>query len=132
MLSEATYNRIYRASAWYDLVITWPYATPLTFGIMWQMLGNLHDGLGLAALPVLTVYGILFGNFLGSVVIVWSIVRLWLDDARLGRFDAAARWLFSAWMIVALMNGASPILWVFLMVEISWGVAQSLPIRKSE
>jgi len=129
MLTSSSYRRFYRLSAWYDLLVTWALATPPTLALLWQGFDRLHGAFGLPQLPELSVYAILFANFLGSVVIVWSLVRLHLDDPRLGRYDAVARYLFSAWMIVALLNGASPVLWAFLIVEISFGVAQSLPVR---
>lgn len=130
MLTPDTFSKIYRISAWYDLIISWPYMTPLTLGAMWSMLNGLHGQVGFPSLPDLTVYGVLFANFFGSVAIVWSIVRLRLNDPNLARYDAATRWLFSAWMITALLNGASPLLWGFLVVEISFGVLQSLPVRR--
>jgi len=129
MLSPSRYRRFYRLSAWYDLLVTWALATPPTLALLWQGFDRLHGALGLPQLPELSVYAILFANFLGSVVIVWSLVRLHLDDPRLGRYDAVARYLFSAWMIVALINGASPVLWAFLIVELSFGVVQSLPVH---
>lgn len=129
MLTSSSYRRFYRLSAWYDLLVTWALATPPTLALLWQGFGRLHGALGLPQLPDLSVYAILFANFLGSVVIVWSLVRLHLDDPRLGRYDAVARYLFSAWMIAALLNGASPVLWAFLIVELSFGVAQSLPVH---
>jgi len=70
-------------------------------------------------------------NLLGSVVIVWSLVRLKLNMLILARYDAAARYLFSAWMVYALLNGASFFILGMLVVEISWGMAQSLRIRKA-
>ncbi len=129
MLTSSSYRRFYRLSAWYDLLVTWALATPPTLALLWQGFGRLHGALGLPQLPELTVYAVLFANFLGSVVIVWSLVRLHLDDPRLGRYNAVARYLFSTWMIVALINGASPVLWAFLIVELSFGVVQSLPVR---
>lgn len=49
---------------------------------------------------------------------------------RLARYDAAGRWVFSAWMLNALLNGASPLLWGFLVVEPGFAVLQSLPLRR--
>ncbi|MEX0971574.1 MAG: hypothetical protein WD046_14135 [Paracoccaceae bacterium] len=131
MLNPTLYHRIFRASAWYDLLITWPFMTPLTLGWFWAMMGAGHALFGLQDMPALSVYAVLFGNFFGTVVIVWSLVRLKWNDIRLARYDAAARFLFSAWMLVALMNGASPLIWGFVLVELTWGVAQALGARKS-
>ena len=129
MLSQSTYQRIIRASAWYDLAISWPYMAPITLAGMWLGLDQLHETTGFAPMPELTAYGVLFANFFGTVVIIWSLVRLRLNDPKLGRYDAAGRVLFSAWMVVALLNGASPFLYVFLVIEISFGILQALPVR---
>lgn len=129
MLTEHTYRRIYRASAWYDIVVTWPYATPITFGTLWATIGGLHDTMGLDALPPLNVMMVLFANFFGTVVLFWSVLRLRLDNPVLGRYDAVGRMLFSLWMVNALLHGGSPIIWVFLVFEVCWGIAQALPVK---
>ena len=130
-MSPTTFHRLYRISAWYDLLITWPYMTPLTLALMWVALNSSHATLGLAPLPDLNAYPTLFANFFGSVVILWSIVRLRLNDPSLARYDAVGRWLFSAWMLNALLNGASPLIWGFLVIEVSFAVLQSLPVKLS-
>ena len=128
-MSPSTFHRLYRISAWYDLLVTWPYMTPLTLALMWGALNGAHAATGLPPLPALTVYGTLFANFFGTVVIIWSVLRLRLNEPRLARYDAVGRWLFSAWMLTALLNGASPIIWGFLVIELSFAALQSLPVR---
>lgn len=129
-MSPTAFHRLYRISAWYDLLITWPYMTPLTLGLFWSGMNSAHAVTGLPPLPELNAYAVLFGNFFGSVVIIWSIVRLRLNNPQLARYDALGRWLFSAWMLNALLNGASPLIWGFLLIEISFAVLQSLPINQ--
>ena len=130
MLSHAQFHRLYRISAWYDLLITWPYATAFTLALLWQLMDGLHASFGLPPLLVLSPYAILFGNFFGTIVVLWSLLRLKLDDPQLARWDAVGRWMFSAWMINALLNGASPLIGVFLTLELGFAVLQSLPIRR--
>jgi len=130
MLTQAQFHRLYRISAWYDLLITWPYTTPLTLAMMWQMIGGLHATAGLAPLPELGPYAILFGNFFGTIVVLWSVLRLKLNNSELARWDAVGRWMFSAWMINALLNGASPLLWGFLVIELCFAVLQTLPVQR--
>jgi hypothetical protein len=130
MLTPLTFSKLYRVSAWYDLLVTWPYMTPITLAAMWSALNGLHGQAGFSPLPELTVYGVLFANFFGTVVIIWSVVRLRLNDPKLARYDAVGRWLFSAWMLQALLNGASPLLWGFLAIELGFAVLQSLPLRQ--
>ncbi|SMX26626.1 hypothetical protein TRP8649_00711 [Pelagimonas phthalicica] len=125
MYSKPTLNRICRLSAWYDLIITWPFALPITLGILWQYgFMPLNAVLGFAALPALDVHAVLFGNFFGSVVVIWALVRLYLNDSRLALFDGLGRVLFSVAMVNALMAGISPIIWAFLIPELAWAIAQ--------
>jgi hypothetical protein len=131
MIDHAKFMRIYRMSAWYDVVVSAPYATPPTLFWMFAMVDALHTSVGLPQLPELTTLGILFANFFGTVVAIWSVVRLRSNDPRLARFDAAGRWLFALWMFVALEHGATPVLWVFVAIELGFAVLQSLPLRRS-
>ncbi len=132
MLSHSTFHKIYRLSAWYDLLVTWPFATPITLGVFWSLMGTLHTQLELSPLPDLNTYAVLFANFFGTVVLIWSVVRLRLNDSSLARYDACGRWAFSIWQLYALIIGASPILWVFLIAEVIWAVLQSLSLKPKE
>jgi len=133
MVKKSTYIKIMRASAIYDLIATAPFVLPVTFAFTWSQLSGLHQQLGLAGtLPDPHVYMILLANLLGSVVVVWSAARLWLNMAVLGRFDAAARLLFATWQIVALVNGASMVLAAYLVVELIFGFLQIMPISEQE
>jgi len=119
----------FRISSWWDMHITWPLMTPPSLWVLWWLLGKAQIALGLDPLPALDVYAVMFANFAGTVVVVWAIVRLRYDDPAMARYDAAGRWGFSAWMIYALSQGASPILYGFLAVELIFAVLQSLPVR---
>lgn len=128
MLTRQTFTQVVRASAWYDLAISSAFATPPTLAVIWAVLRSVQHTLGLGALAELDVYGVLFANFFGTVVVIWSIIRL-RGERELGRFDAIARFAFSAWMVVALVNGATPLLYGFLVPELAFGIAQALPVR---
>lgn len=128
-MSPAHFRRLYRLSAFYDLAVTWPYMTPFTLSIMWQLLDGAHDASGLPPLPALTTYAVLFANFFGTIVVIWSVLRLRLNDPILARYDAVGRFAFSTWMLVALLNGASPLIWGFFVIELSFAVLQFLPVR---
>lgn len=131
-MKEMSFRRIVAASGWYDLVVTAPFATPWTLKMMLPMLTDIHVRLGLAGeMPAHDVGIGLFANLLGSVVVVWSLVRVTSPDPRLGRFDALARFLFSAWMIYAMAHGFSLVLLAFLVAELAWGIVQSLPVRRA-
>lgn len=128
MLTKPTYLRIVRASAFYDLVVTAPFATPWTFAFLSDLMGQIHKSLGLTGLvPTLDPIQVLFANLMGSVVIVWSVARLHLGLHIFGRYDAAARVLFAMWMIYALASGLSFIILPVLVIEIAFAIAQLLP-----
>ena len=75
------------------------------------------------------VYPTLITCLMGSLVLVWSALRLARPEIRLGRFDGVARFLFSTWMAWALMQTHQPLLWLVLVPEFAWGVAQCCPVR---
>lgn len=130
MLSESGFKKIVRASAWYDLVVTAPLATPWTLAWFLSQLAQLHERLGLpGTVPAYDTSVGLFANLLGSVVVVWSLVRIRSPQAWLGRFDALSRYLFAAWMLYALAHGATAALVLYVVVELAWGIGQSLPVR---
>jgi len=129
MLSAATYRTIVRTSAAYDLVVTAPFMTPWTLSFTIDLLHHLHTQFGLpGAFPAFEVSHLLFAGLMGSVVVVWSLTRLRLDLAVLGRYDALARMLFALWQIYAVANGVTPLLLIFTVFEVGFGLAQALPL----
>ncbi|MEV0911953.1 hypothetical protein [Streptomyces hokutonensis] len=117
----ASYLRIVRASAWYDLVVTAGFATPWTYALV-------HDALStLGALPELDPIQTLYANLMGSVVVVWAVLRLVRPLVLHGLLDGVARVLFTAWQGYALAQGAPRFLWLFLGVEAMFGVLQLAP-----
>ena len=121
-----TARRTVRASAGYDLVVTTGFALPFTAPAVFAALGALHTAAALpGTTPVPDVFTVLFANFTGSVVAVWSLYRLLRPSWTAGAADVVARGLFSLAMITALSRGASPILAVMLVLELGWGLAQA-------
>lgn len=130
MISNATYRAIVRTSATYDLVVTAPFMTPWTLAFTIDLFHQLHINLGLpGTFPVFEISHLLFAGLMGSVVVVWSLARLRLDLAVLGRYDALARLLFALWQVYAVANGATPLLLIFTAFEVGFGLAQALPSR---
>ncbi|KAB8055372.1 hypothetical protein GCN78_00080 [Janthinobacterium rivuli] len=132
MLSVSAFRRVVRASAIYDVVMIAPFTTPWTFLLMREHLNTLNLALGGAPLPVFGPFHLLISSLLGSVVMVWSVLRMLDPQPRFGRYDAVARYLFSTWMAWALLVTGQPLLWLFLVPELAFGLAQSLPVRRSE
>ncbi len=128
MLNPATYRRIVFFSALYDLLVTAPFATPWSFALVHSQLSATNQLLGGAALPGFLPFHVLFACLLGSVVLMWSILRLRAPEQRFGRYDGAARMLFSLWMLWAMQATGAPVIWLFVVPEFAWGVAQWLPV----
>jgi hypothetical protein len=72
----------------------------------------------------------LMADLLGSIVTVWAILRLRDTRVGYGRYDAAGRFLFATWQLYALAQGAHPIIWGFFVIELAFGIAQTLPIAR--
>ncbi|HEX8869683.1 MAG TPA: hypothetical protein VF821_28750 [Lentzea sp.] len=87
-----------KAGALYDLVASAAFLTPWTAG------------------AVLTLFG--------TVVVMWSVARWFRPEPLLIGIDTAGRALFSLWFAWALWHGQTPVLAVFLVLELFWGAAQ--------
>jgi hypothetical protein len=122
-----SYLRVVRASAWYDLVVTAGFATPWTYALVHDTLSSLGRDRGLGVLPELDPIQTLYANLMGSVVVVWAVLRLVRPQALYGLLDGVARVLFTAWQGYALAQGAPRFLWLFLAVEAVFGVLQLAP-----
>ncbi|PUA95691.1 hypothetical protein C8C99_0492 [Acidovorax sp. 107] len=119
------YLRIVRASGWYDLLVTWPFALPWTFAWLYAQLNLLAQTLALPGiLHPLDATHMLLANLLGSVVVVWSVARIVAPTVLLGRLDGVARFLFAAWLIYAVAHGANAIVLGFAAFELVFGVLQ--------
>lgn len=130
-VKHARFLAIVKASAWYDLAVTWPFATPWTFALLYSALRAIAHALDLpGTIPPLDATNTLFANLFGSVVVVWSLARLLSPSVRLGRLDGLARWLFAVWQVNAVMNGANAIVLGFTAVEVVFGVLQFLPAKE--
>ncbi|MFE2070126.1 hypothetical protein ACFXDH_48510 [Streptomyces sp. NPDC059467] len=128
--ASPAYLRVVRASAWYDLAVTAGFATPWTYALVHDALSSCGNALGLGALPELDPWQILFANLMGSVVVVWAVVRIVGPLPEHGLFDGIARALFATWQAYALAHGVSRLLWLFFGVEVAFGVLQLVPWRR--
>ncbi|MCC2972901.1 hypothetical protein [Massilia sp. IC2-476] len=123
-----TYLRITRTSALFDILVAAPFATPWTFALFYLQLSRLNMYLGGAALPPFAHIHILITCLMGNLVLLWSVRRLLEPSLALGRYDGAGRFLFATWMVWALVQGGLPVVWLFLVAELLWGVAQWWPV----
>jgi hypothetical protein len=121
------YLRLVRASGWYDLLVTAGFATPWTYALVHRLLSATGDATGLGGMPALTPVQTLYANLMGSVVVVWSVLRVVRPLPLHGLLDGVARALFALWQAYALAHGGPGVLWPFLVVEAAFGVAQLAP-----
>jgi hypothetical protein len=127
--SPTQFRRVVRASAVYDFVVTAPFATPWSFAIAFGQLSAVNQALGGQPLPAFGTMHTLFGLLMGSVVLVWAVLRLRGPTVQFGRYDAAARGLFGLWMAWAWLQTGEPVLLGFLLPELAWAVAQAWRVR---
>ncbi|WP_369387959.1 hypothetical protein AB5J72_10365 [Streptomyces sp. CG1] len=125
--ASPAYLRLVRTSGWYDLIVTAGFATPWTYALLHRLLSAGGDAVGLGTMPVLTPMQTLYANLMGSVVVVWSVLRVVRPLPLHGLLDGTARALFSLWQAYALAHGGPGVLWPFLVLEVSFGVAQLAP-----
>lgn len=123
------YLKIVRASAVYDVLLTAPFATPWTFALLYDQLSAINQSLGGAPLPAFGPFHVMIACLMGTVVLLWSVLRLVQPTVLLGRFDGIGRFLFSIWMGWALLSTGAPVLWLFVIPEFMWGVAQWWPVE---
>ncbi|EPA98151.1 hypothetical protein D3C76_672960 [compost metagenome] len=132
MWTSMQYRRLVRGSAWYDLIVMAAFATPWSFAAVHGLLLSLSQAFNLSGeLPPFEPMHVLMANLLGSIVCVWAVLRIRDPQQVYGRYDAVARFLFSAWQAYALIHGVSSLLVIFLVFELMWGIAQVLPVRAS-
>jgi magnesium-transporting ATPase (P-type) len=129
-VSPTRYLQLVRASAAYDLAVTWVFALPWSFAFIYGLLQSIAGSLNLpGGFTPLNPGHMLMANLLGSVVIVWSLARWLAPSVLMGRLDALARGLFAAWQIYAVSQGLSAIVLAFTVFEIVFGVLQLARVR---
>ena len=132
-MTEVHYLRWVRASALYDLFVTWPLATPWTLSLLLAQLAALHQQLGLTGqMPAPDPLHQLLGALLGSLVLVWAGLRAWRPTVLLGRLDLITRLAFLSWELWAVGQGLSPLLLGFAFFEALFALAQAWPLRRSK
>lgn len=133
MWSQKGYRGLVRASGWYDLLVTAAFVTPWSLAFMHGVLSQLSAEWGLAGeLPPFAPMHVLMANLMGSIVCVWSVLRIRDPQVQFGRYDAAGRLLFASWQAYALMQGATELIWGILVMELAWAVLQLWSIRAVE
>src|SRR5690606_24448901 len=131
MWTPEHYRRLVRARGWYDLLVTLVGVTPGSFmalhGVQQVIAGRRRLP---GTLQPFEPMHVLMANLMGSIVCVWSVLRIVDPQQAFGRYDAVARLLFAAWQAYALAQGATALIGIFLVFELAWCVVQLLPVRR--
>lgn len=130
MISAQRNLQIVRISAFYDLVVTAGFMTPMTAGLVVSSFAALSSVLALdRPVPTLDITAMLFANLLGSIVVIWSLWRLIQPSHTVGLYDALARMFFAVWQLYAVAHGASFLILGFTCFEVGFAIAQILPLN---
>lgn len=133
MWSQESYRGLVRASGWYDLLVAAAFVTPWSLALLHGALSQLSATWGLGGeLPAFAPLHGLMANLMGSIICVWSVLRIRDPQVQFGRYDAVGRLLFASWQAYALMQGATQLLWGVLLLELAWAVLQLWPMRSAE
>ncbi|NNC18325.1 hypothetical protein HJC22_21670 [Corallococcus exiguus] len=118
-MSFSLLRRAVRGFAAYDLIVTLPFVTPWTAEAMLGVMRWMHEGLALGGegMPVFTPTHVFFVALFGVLAVMWALVRVLQPTALNGAIDTVGRGLVSAWMVLAITQGASQVLGVFLVME---------------
>lgn len=120
-----TYQKIVFFSALYDFIVTVPFMFPVIVAKHIDTLQSLHHTLNFQGqFPEFYDIHYFFLNLFGSIVCVWSVLRMKNPLPINGLFDSFGRFLFSLWMMFYFLQGATQLLLVFFVPEIIWGIIQ--------
>jgi len=124
-MTLSSYQRLVRSSAIYDILLTSAFAVPVLASLKLDALRWLHTNTDMAgSFPAFDPMHLFFVHLLGSIVTIWSLLRVFHPHALLGWYDALARFAFSIAMAWGLLQGGTELLWWFLIPELAWGIVQ--------
>ena len=125
-MKKSTYLNVVRYSAIYDVVMTFGFAFPVL--VVWNIgfFADIHSKYAFSgSIPEFLPMHLFFVNLLGSIVLVWSAIRIYKPVAILGLYDSFARFLFSFNMLYYfLIHDVTGILFVMFIPEMTWGLIQ--------
>lgn len=121
---------ITRAGAWYDLVATIGFATPWTARLVLAAISTLP--LGGADISTFDEGQLLFITLMGTVITMWSVLRILRPTREKLVADTIARAFFATWMIRAATLGAPRVVLIFAGLEVAWMIVQAFAAWATE
>jgi len=112
-MTEQLYRKFVRIFAVVDLFACIGFATPWSFALMQSILRMFGP------LPAFEPMNLMFIYLLGTICVMWGILRIAKPESWLGFTDALARCVFGFWMIYFLLGfGINPLVWLFASLEL--------------
>jgi len=121
-----------RGVAWADLAVTLPFALPFIAEAVIALIYVLDRWLDSGTPAVLFEMGplaMMFVHIMGVLGVVWALARLRIPSPFLARTDALARLAVAGLIVYAMMEGATPVLWLFVATEIGGSAVQFAVLR---
>ena len=126
-------EKTFRGTAWCDLAVTAPFATPFIAEAIIALIYAIDREIGFATPAIMFEMGplaMMFVHIMGVLGVVWAIARLKKPVAELARIDAIARLAVAALILFSITEGATPVLWVFVLTEIAGSAVQFIALRR--
>ena len=126
-------ERAIRGVAWADLAVTLPFALPFIADAMIVLIYGIDRQLGVETPSVLFEMGplaMMFAHIMGVLGVLWAVVRLRNPASDLARIDAFARLAVAALIVYAMMQSATPVLWLFVATELAGSAIQYAALRE--
>lgn len=83
----------------------------------------------MSPLPSFDPLALMFVNIMGVLGVIWAMARLANPSEEMARLDALGRMIVAALIIHAITWGATPVLWLFVMTELTGSAAQLIKRR---
>ncbi|WP_421861623.1 hypothetical protein [Parvibaculum sp.] len=126
-------KKVIRGVALLDMAVTLPFALPFIAEIMILIISELDRWLGFYTPSGQFDIGplaMMFVHIMGVLGVIWALARLHMVSLYLARMDAVARLAVAALIVSAIAQGATPVLWLFVLTEIGGSAAQFSVLRR--
>ena len=126
-------EKVVRGVAWLDMAVTLPFALPFVAEALISIIHFVDRSFGVATPAAMFEMGplaMLFTHIMGVLGVVWALARLRTASPFLARIDAAARLAVAVLIALAIAQGATPVLWLFVLTEVGGSAAQFTVLRR--
>jgi hypothetical protein len=123
---EKNYRKLVRFGGLYDLIASFPFALPGLVSMQLATLEKIQHALGLSGqFPLFEPVHLFFLNLMGTIVTIWSVLRIVKPEPLFGLADGIGRFAFAGLMLYYLVVWCIPqVVVLFLVPEILFGIAQ--------